>query len=160
MPEAAPCVVLPLDESGPLYDRKRAVLRRTGAELELRVGAGEAVDAALHRWLEVARVCSLDADELYFLEDNDSLQVQVSPRNEAAALALLLEVLRGAGASPTPMLALRRPCAHAARVRASRCSSRRSARCGEGALRRASVLRRSRRLRRPGCRRRRRGLGG
>jgi hypothetical protein len=41
-------------------------------------------------------VCSLDGDELYFIEDDDSLQQQVSPRNEAAALALLLETLRTA----------------------------------------------------------------
>jgi hypothetical protein len=96
MPEAAPCV-LPLSETDPSYEQKRAVLRRAGLSFELRAGDTEAGDAALHRWLAAARVCCLDAEELYFLEDDDSLQVQVSPRNEAAALALLLETLRTAG---------------------------------------------------------------
>lgn len=113
MPEAAPCV-LPLRETDPSYDQKRAVLRRAGLSLELRLAAAEAGDAAVHRWLSAARVACLDGDELYHLEDDDSLQQQVSPRNEAAALALLLETLRtadGASALCNPH-ALRRSRVH------------------------------------------------
>ena len=98
-------VVVPLSETDPLYEQKRAVLRRTGISTALRAGAGEDDAAALHRLIAAARVASLDADELYFLDDDQSLQDVVSPRNEAAALALLLDVLRNAaGASVTPAL--------------------------------------------------------
>ena len=108
--------MVPLRETDPLYEQKRAVLRRTGISTALRANAGEGAATALHRLIASARVASLDADELYFLEDDQSLQEAVSPRNEAAALALLLEVLRdAAGASATPG-ATRRLCADALRV--------------------------------------------
>ena len=106
-------VVVPLSQTDPLFERKRAVLQRTGISTALRAHAGEDATAALHRLIAAARVASLDADELYFLEDEQSLQEAVSPRNEAAALALLLDVLRnGAGASVT-RTATRRLCADA-----------------------------------------------
>ena len=96
-------VVVPLSQTDPLFERKRAVLQRTGISTALRAHAGEDAAAALHRLIAAARVASLDADELYFLEDDQSLQEAVSPRNEAAALALLLDVLRdAAGASAAP----------------------------------------------------------
>ena len=97
-------VVVPLSETDPLYEQKLAVLRRTGISTALRAHAKEDSAAALHRLIAAARVASLDADELYFLEDDQSLQEAVSPRNEAAALALLLDVLRtdtGATARPS-----------------------------------------------------------
>ena len=77
----------------------RALLAAAGLQAALELGAcADAAVALQQRWLPAARVLSLDDAELYFLEPEDAVQfaTQLSPRNEAAALALLLDTLRGA----------------------------------------------------------------
>jgi hypothetical protein len=89
--------LLRLSEGDPLYCEKVALLVRAGLRTELRLDAGGAAAAALHRaWLPCARVLCLNEAEAYFLEPDEPLTAQISPRNEAAALSLLLDELRSA----------------------------------------------------------------
>jgi hypothetical protein len=82
----------------PLSGEKRAALQRAGLVAELRLDTDADAPAALRSaWLPAARALCLNDAELYFLEEEEAkFAAQISPRNEAAALALLLERLRGA----------------------------------------------------------------
>jgi hypothetical protein len=95
---------LPLGEL-PLFGEKRAALEAAGLRAELRLDAGADAASALRReWLPAARALCLNDAELYYLEAEEAtFTAQISPRNEAASLALLLDVLRAAsGACAMP----------------------------------------------------------
>ena len=70
-----------------------ALLSACGLSSRLELQDGEDVGEALHaRWLPAARVCSLSASDSYYFEPPGA--AVISPVNEAAALGLLLHVLR------------------------------------------------------------------
>ena len=88
---------LPLLASDPLHAEKQAWLARAGLRTEQPAASQlDAAEALRRCWLPCARVLCLNETEAYFLEDDADLQAELSPRNEAAALALLLDTLRSA----------------------------------------------------------------
>ena len=73
------------------------MLERAALSGELHLFTADGADAAtqLHReWLPTARALVLSDTEAYFLELDDTPLACISPRNESAALALLLDALR------------------------------------------------------------------
>ncbi|KAL0018977.1 hypothetical protein WJX79_002006 [Trebouxia sp. C0005] len=77
--------------SDPLAKRKRALLRLNQLTLD-----HESLCADPDQLLRAARVVSLSKDELYFLQPKDDFLRPLNPRNEAAALSLVIDQLNKA----------------------------------------------------------------
>jgi Rubisco LSMT substrate-binding len=82
---------LQLRAADPLSHDKRRVLAVHGWSLE----PADLRDASIKTLLGVARTLVLNEQELYFLDSAANLHALVSPRNEAAALSLLLAACAG-----------------------------------------------------------------